>query len=183
MSSQAPSASPYLIEVKVADIHQLFNSMDPSPFHDRDLDDDAEQFIVSWAQEHPAHARLKLLIHLGRAPEGISDPQAKIAESVRHYFAYRADMTRREFRRLMKEGRTALLIGVVFLIVCELTAHSLPATEGTWFNTLREGLIIAGWVAMWKPLEIYLYEWWPVLRRERTHRNLSEMEVEVRMGG
>src|SRR3569623_3760090 len=115
MSAPVPPASPSLIEVKWADIHQLFNSMDPSPFHVRDLDDDAEQFIVSWAQEHPAHARLRLLIHLGKAPEGIGDPQAKIAESVRHYFAYRADMTRREFRRLMKEGRIALLIGLVYL--------------------------------------------------------------------
>jgi hypothetical protein len=41
------------IEVFVDRIEQLFNSMDPSPFQERDLDDDAEEFIVSWAQEFP----------------------------------------------------------------------------------------------------------------------------------
>jgi hypothetical protein len=182
MSAEVRLASPppYLIEVKVAELHQLFNSMDPSPFHERDLDDDAELFIVNWAQECPSRAALKLLVHLGKVPHDVSDPQAMIAESVRHYFEYRADMIRREFRQLMKEGRISLVIGVTFLALCEAIAQSLPATLGTWHGMLRQGLTIIGWVAMWRPLEIYLYRWWPVLRRERVYRNLSVMEVEVK---
>lgn len=182
MSSQAniPAMSPRLIEVKVAEIHQLFNSMDPSPFHERDLDHDAEQFIVSWAQEYSSHETLKLLVHLGRAPEGVDDPERMIQESVRHYFEYRADMIRREFRQLMKEGRMSLIIGVIFLAVCELIAQSLPESQDTWHGVLGEGLVIIGWVAMWRPLDIYLYRWWPVRRLERVYRNLSEMQVEVK---
>ena len=173
---------PHLIEVKVAGMHQLFNSMDPSPFHERDLDHDAEQFIVSWAQEYPRHAPLKLLVHLGKAPEGVTDPQGMIAESVRHYFDYRADMTRRELRQLMKEGRVSLLIGVAFLALCDLIAQSLSGTQDAWHPMLRQGLTIIGWVAMWRPLEIYLYRWWPVLALERVYRNLSAMQVEVKAG-
>jgi len=37
-----------------------------------------------------------------------------------------------------------------------------------------------GWVAMWKPLEILLYDWWPVLRDIRLYRRISELPVEVR---
>lgn len=172
--------SPRLIEVKVAEMDQLFNSMDPSPFHERDLDHDAEQFIVSWAQEYPIHEPLKLLVHLGKAPEGVIDPERRIEESVRHYFEYRAGMIRREFRQLMKEGRTSLLIGVTFLALCELIAQSLPESQDTWHGVLGEGLVIIGWVAMWRPLDIYLYRWWPVRRLERTYRNLSAMAVEVK---
>jgi hypothetical protein len=170
----------HLIEVKVAEVHHLFNSMDPSPFHERDLDHDAEQFIVSWAQEYPSRAPLKLLVHLGKSPDGVADPQTMIAESVAHYFDYRADMIRREFRQLMREGRFALFIGVVFLALCEVVAQSLPATQDTWHGLLRQGLTIIGWVAMWRPMEIYLYRWWPVLRLERVYRNLSTMQVEVK---
>lgn len=177
--TRSPDSPSYLIEVKLGAIEQLFNSMDPSPFHERDLDHDAEQFIVSWAQEFPSHATLRLVVHLDRVPEGVTDPQALIAESVKHYFRYREEMTRREFRLLMKEGRMALVIGLAFLIVCELAAQSLPATHGTWFGMVRQGLTIIGWVAMWRPLEIYLYRWWPVRRLERVYRNLSEMQVEV----
>jgi HAMP domain-containing protein len=182
MNSTAAQAStaPRLIEVKLGAIEQLFNSMDPSPFHERDLDHDAEQFIVSWAQEFPSHSALRLVVHLERAPEAVADPQALIAESVKHYFHYRAEMTRREFRLLMKEGRVALAIGLAFLMVCELAAQSLPATHGTWSGMVRQGLTIIGWVAMWRPLEIYLYRWWPVRRLERVYRNLSQMQVEVR---
>ena len=182
MSSESGSSDKrvHLIEVKVADVHQLFNSMDPSPFHERDLDRDAEQFILGWAQEYPSRAPLKLLVHLGRATEGVADPQALIAESVRHYFHYRAEVTQREFRLLMKEGRAALITGIAFLALCELVAQSLPATQDTWHGMLRQGLAIIGWVAMWKPLEIYLYRWWPIWRLKRVYDNLSAMQVEVR---
>ena len=178
-STASPSASPRLIEVKLGAIEQLFNSMDPSPFHERDLDHDAEQFILSWAQEFPSRAALRLVVYLDRAPDGVSDPQALIAESVKHYFHYRAEMTRREFRLLMMEGRVALAIGLAFLIVCELVAQSLPSAHGTWSGMVRQGLTIIGWVAMWRPLEIYLYRWWPVRRLECVYRNLSLMQVEV----
>lgn len=179
--SSPPREARHLIEVKVAEIHQLFNSMDPSPFHERDLDHDAEQFIVSWAQEFPSHAALELRVHLERRPEGVADPQAMIAESIRHYFQYRADMTRREFRQLMKEGRVSLAIGLAFLAACEVLAQSLPITHDTWHDMMRQGLTIIGWVAMWRPLEIYLYRWWPVLRLERVYRNLSTMIVTVKL--
>jgi hypothetical protein len=45
----------------------------------------------------------------------------------------------------------------------------------------REGLTISGWVAMWKPIDIYLYRWWPPLRLKRLYRKLSESDVEVRV--
>jgi hypothetical protein len=55
---------PHTISLKLRDTNQLFNSMDPSPFIEKDLDDDAEEFIVSWAQEFPPNASIKLRIHL-----------------------------------------------------------------------------------------------------------------------
>ena len=35
-----------LIEVHVADLKQLFHSLDPTPFRERDLDPKAEEFIA-----------------------------------------------------------------------------------------------------------------------------------------
>ena len=124
---------------------------------------------------------MKLLVHLGRAPENGADPGLLVEESMRNYFESRAEFARREFRQLMREGRMALLIGIAFLAACELVAQSIPATQNTWHGMLRQGLTIIGWVAMWRPLEIYLYRWWPVLQLERLYRKLSVMEVEVRV--
>lgn len=181
MTSQGTSERPHLIEVKVNEIHQLFNSMDPSPFHERDLDHDAEQFIVSWAQEHHRRAPIKIVVHLARRPENIADPQALVAESLHHYFAYRAEVILRDLKQLMREGRTSLIIGLLFLATCNVLARLLAQGHEQWQGILREGLTIGGWVAMWKPLEIYLYRWWPLLNLKRLHDKLSAAEVEVRM--
>ena len=59
---------PHTISVKLRDMNQLFNSMDPSPFIEKDLDDDAEEFIVSWAREFSPKAALKLRIYLDQWP-------------------------------------------------------------------------------------------------------------------
>jgi hypothetical protein len=170
------------IEVFVDRIEQLFNSMDPSPFHERDLDDDAEEFIVSWAQEFPRRDPVSLVIHVNQLPAQ-RDAQHLLEAAVHHYFAYRAKLKRLELRHLLNEGRTSLIIGLAFLSACMLTSQLLRRQAGTLPIVLREGLIIAGWVAMWRPMEIFLYEWWPLLRKSRLYQKLSRMHVELRKRG
>jgi hypothetical protein len=178
--SHGASGSSGLIEVRVREVTQLFNSMDPSPFHERDLDADAEEFIISWALEHPRAPRLKLVVHLAKAPaEG--NATTMISEAVHHYFAYRARLNWLEFKQLMRQGRTALIVGLSFLAVCfGLGQFISGAGTSTWHQLTREGLTIGGWVAMWRPLQIYLYDWWPLRRRGAVFRKLSVMDVEVR---
>lgn len=157
--------------------------MDPSPFHERDLDDDAEEFIVSWAQEFPRRDPVSLVIHVNQIPAQ-RDAQHLVESAVHHYFAYRAKLKMLELRHLLKVGRTSLLIGLVFLGTCLLTSELLRWQEPrSLLMVARQGLIIAGWVAMWRPMEIFLYEWWPLLRKGRLYRKLSRMHVEVRKRG
>ena len=171
----ASAQHPQLIELKLTEIQQLFNSMDPSPFHERDLDHDAEQFILSWAQEFSIRTPLKLLIHLEKAPKGIEETRLLAEESIQHYFKYQADLTGREFRQLMKEGRIALLIGLSFLAVCEFIAQYFTESDSAGSAIVLHGFTVIGWVAMWRPLEIYLYRWWPVLRRQKIFQNLMPL--------
>lgn len=171
----------HVIEVRLDTIHRLFNSMDPSPFNERDLDHDAEEFIVSWAQEYPVKEPIRLVIHLHRMPEDFTPEQIEAA--IRHYFAYRATISRMEFTRLMKEARVSLVIGISFLAVCLTLAHTVgkgPADGSGWRPILAESLTIAGWVAMWKPVDTALYRWWPVRRLDRIHRKLAGVAVKVR---
>ena len=52
------------IEIRLSQPQQLFNSLDPSPFHERDLDQDAEAYIVDSADEYPLKSPLMLVIYL-----------------------------------------------------------------------------------------------------------------------
>lgn len=172
------ASHPARINLKLRELSQLFNSMDPSPFLDRDLDDDAEEFIVSSARElHGAHA-FELTVHLGTPLDG--ERAAETEHAVQHYFAARAELKHREFRLLLRRGHSVLLIGLLFLASClglsGLVTKLVPDGIG---DILHEGLIIVGWVAMWRPLEIYLYDWWPLRQEWRGLQRLAKMRVRV----
>ena len=168
----------HTIKLNLREMNQLFNSMDPSPFIEKDLDDDAEEFIVSWAQEFSAHDPIKLRIYLDQWPA--EDPKELIRAAIHNHFGERAKITHLEFRRLLREGRSSLIIGLLFLAACLVLSKILLGHEqGTWAAVIRESLTIAGWVAMWRPMQIYLYDWWPLLRRSRIYSKLSHMPVEL----
>ena len=169
------------IEVRLRELAQLFNSMDPSPFIDRDLDADAEEFIVSWAREMPHKGELELVIHLATAPP--ADRAAGTEEAVHHYFASRAEVKQRELRLLLRRGRTSLLIALLFLAACfGLGGLAKQAVSlGRWNELVELGLHIAGWVAMWRPLEVFLYDWWPIRSDQRLLERLARMKVRLNL--
>src|SRR5258708_3629011 len=146
------------IEIYLENHQQLFNSMDPSPFHEKDLDNDAEEFIVSWAEEFQVHDPIVLVIHLSRYPTEI-DPQQVVEKAVHNHFAYKVRLNRLQFKRLLGEGRISLLIGSLFLGTCLLTSHLLQFAETNALGeVIRESLTIGGWVAVWRPMETFLPE-------------------------
>jgi hypothetical protein len=177
------AACRHRIELNLQNVGQLFNTMDPSPFHEKDLDHDAEEFIENWALEFPAKEPVALIVHLEEFPEKES-PQPLIEQAVHNYFAYRGRMKRLEFQRLLSDGWKSLLIGLVFLGTClAISQLVIGPHPGALPNMLRESLTIGGWVAMWRPLEIYLYEWWPLRRRGKIYDKLGIMPVEARRRG
>ena len=44
---------------------------------------------------------------------------------------------------------------------------------------VRESLLIGGWVAMWRPLEVFLYDWWPIRNEAKNFDRLAEMPVRI----
>jgi hypothetical protein len=166
------------IELRLRELAQLFNSLDPSPFIDRDLDTDAEEFICSWAREHGKDREFELALHLAVAPS--PERAAGTEAAVRHYFTARAEIKRREFRQLMRRGRVSLLIGLLFLAACLFLSELVAKLGyGATAAIIRESLTIGGWVAMWRPLEIYLYDWWPLRDEMRLLGRLARLRLRV----
>lgn len=169
-----------LIEISLNAVQQLFNSLDPSPFHEKDLDADAEEYIVGAAREFHVATPLKLIFHLPES-EMVSARATDLARSIHGYFAYRAEATRRDLRFLLRQGRLSLAIGLGFLALClAIRAVFFHPSTATVDLIAAEGLVIIGWVAMWRPLEIFLYEWWPLRRRAQVYDKLAAIPVEVR---
>jgi hypothetical protein len=167
------------IDLRLHEINQLFQSLDPSPFREKDLDVQAEEFIVDWARELPRSAPLALTIHLAKEP-AMQDSERAVQEAVTNYFAYRAVQVGRQHRELLRQAWKNLGIGLIFLFTCLLSAEFLQILgEETFATVLRESLIIGGWVAMWRPMEMFLYDRWPLVRRQELYLRLSRMEIKL----
>ena len=178
-----PSEPPaHTIELRLTRLQQLFNSLDPSPFQDRDLDQDAEDYIVESADEFRLQDKLRLIIHLP-ADQAQGEDGSRIEQALHNYFSYRHAECQRRLRFFFRDGRNALLVGLVFLLVCTVLRElALRWGHGVVAEIVDEGLLLLGWVAMWRPLEIFLYDWRPIWRRCRLMAKVSQTPVIVRAG-
>jgi hypothetical protein len=171
-----------VIEVHVGELKQLFNAIDPSPFRDKDLDPKAEEFIVGWAKELPRDATLALVVDL--------DPGGRVTQ--RGYCATRRDS------RVLQSTRSSIQAASTRIVPCgpDQPCHrtrcfsvgdcvgrfSSCFDEGQpdWRNRSRKlydrrlGFHVA------RPLEIFLYDWWPIRSEARLSGRLAAMPVRIR---
>ena len=167
-----------VIELRVDNIAQLFHTLDPFPFRERDLDREAEEYIVDWARELPPNEPINIVIHF---PENETQTKAarELSEAFGRYFSYRAGIVQRDLHELFRVGRRSLGIGVPILIACLGLAHLAAGylIETPFQRLVQESFLILGWVANWRPFEIFLYDWWPLARRRDLYRRLSVATV------
>lgn len=168
------------IDLNVRHSRQLFDGRDPAPFRERDLDEDVVEYLLAAAQEIPRKQPLKIVVTISEEPEPHLAAEI-LVEAVREHFMHERGQIRRRLGEHVRRGRMFLSIGlamlVVFLTLAELTS-SLPA--GPLRDILREGLVITGWVAMWRPLEVLLYDWWPLVDERRQVSRILEAVVSIR---
>ena len=141
------------------------------------MDDDAEEYIVSWARELPLDVPFRVVIHLPEN-EALKAHEHGLATEFSNYFAERAVMLERDLKEIFRNGWRYLSIGVPVLILC-LVASQIARTifDGGPLARRGESLIIVGWVANWKPIETFLYDWWPLQRD--LYRGLANAVVEI----
>jgi len=170
-----------IIEIHVSELKQLFDAIDPSPFRERDLDPKAEEFIVGWAKDLPRDASLALVVDLDREA-GLPNEAAVLRDAIHEFFRHRAEMYRRRLRELFRLGRTSLLIGIAVLAAAIALGDFLSKLmKGSGLGEIvRESLTIGGWVSMWRPLEVFLYDWWPIRNEARLSDRLAAMPVRIR---
>lgn len=175
-----PAAGADWLELRVGELRQLFNEMDPAPFRERDIDPNAETYIVEWAEETRADRPLGLVVHLARE-RATPESARMLRDSVDEYFRRRAVATRASLRRLFRVGRVSLAIGLAFLMVALVVGETLSGmfSKESWGSLAKESFVIGGWVALWRPLEIFLYDWWPVRAEARLFDRLGELDVRL----
>jgi hypothetical protein len=168
------------IELSLGRIQDLFDPFDPFPLPTRDLSGGAEAFIVAWARELPHGCPLSIILHV-RDADGAD--RSDVARAISAHFAMAVRRMEADLAELFRVGRLSLLIGAVVLLACSLGGYlaSRLIAPGALGEFLREGLLILGWVANWRPIEIFLYDWWPVRRKIILLRRIAGADVDVRL--
>ena len=183
MIKNAKSAHTHHLALRVREIAQLFNSMDPTPFLNKDLDPAAESYIETWASGFATGGSFHITIHLEQWPSG-DDPGEMLTGAIHNHYRFKAELARNALKSFLQLGRMSLLIGVVFVSICLFLADVIDqfGTPTVHYSIARESLTIVGWVAMWRPLQIFLYDWWPLQKKVRLYQKLGNAHIKVVQG-
>jgi hypothetical protein len=170
------SAGAASVNVHVRDLSQMFSSLDPSPFWDRDLDQNAAAFIEDEFRDKRTAADWHLNVHTQENAALAGDLQT----AVENYYGRMASIARRELLEHRRMGHIALAVGIAVFVLSitlrELLIRAVPMLP----QALDEGLIILGWIALWRPAEMLAYEWIPLVRKRRLYERLAGVRVAVR---
>jgi len=182
MNQTAHNATIHRLALRVREIAQLFNSMDPTPFLNKDLDPGANSFIETWASVYSSNSNFHITIHLEQWPED-GDPSEMLTEAIHNHFNYKAVQTRKALKQLLMQGRISFAIGIVFVSLCLLGANAIGRLgDNEGYSIARESLTIVGWVAMWRPMQIFLYDWWPLQKQIHLYLRLGHAHIQVIQG-
>jgi hypothetical protein len=157
---------------------QLLLSPGTTLYTKRGLNPDAEEYIVEHAELLPRRVRFCLLLQMPATETGRAE---EIAVAVRKHFSFLREKSERKLKQTVQLGWRNLLIGFVFLaiIVLLVQAGGRMMPGGGLTTTIRESLIILGWVALWRPAELLLYDWFPHKRDANLFGRLENSRVQI----
>jgi hypothetical protein len=170
------AGSTAVVNIHIHDPSQLFNSLDPSPFWDRDLDREAAEFIEEEFSEKLSAETWNLYVH---AHDGGASP-ADLQTALENYYGRMANSARRALREHLWSSQWTLVAGVVVFLLSMGLRSMLVGLLGRLPQILDEGLIILAWLALWRPAEMLLYGWMPLRRKQRLYERLARIRVFVR---
>jgi hypothetical protein len=171
------------IDLHLKEIKHLFVDPELNPFEDQRLQ-------ISGVEEAANHLRVKerkvnkirLNIFL---PGGQIDPdlRSKIEDALSRYCDFKILQNQRQLEIERAAGWRAVMIGLVFSVVC-LLMISVMYLLGPLSETLLVVFVgfftILIWMAIWSPAETFLYGLPPYRREIKTYKALKNAEVIIK---
>ncbi len=161
------------IDLRIQRLDQLFDNLDPAPFHVKALDRNAEAYLLESAGEYGARQPLTIAIHAPALGEHLAD----IASAIHTHFSLAHRQAERRHRRRRRIGRVALSAGVATLAIALLLRRWVEAIGGSNGEVMAEGLLILAWVALWRPIENIGFDSWESREERRLLAKLSEVPI------
>lgn len=166
------------VDVSIPSIDRIFDTRDPAPFRQRDLDPDLVTYLVGASEDLSAQASLNVVFWLEQpcAPN-------EIELAFRAHFEDEIERLTRRRRVQRRVGSIALAVAVVAIgLLLSLAGTVGDLVGGRFGHALREALVISSWVLMWRPIDTLVYDGIPFRHERQTMRRLLAAVVDVRSG-
>ncbi len=167
----------HIIDLQATSEADLFEAWDPSPVEQRRLHSDLVRYLTEAVEEVGLDKSVQFNLYL----HDVSDVRpAQLIHAMQHHFAQLAKHARAQLRRAIKQGHVVLALGVFTgLLLLRVLTKVQDEPSSSWHAMLQEGLTVLVWVALWRPIEIALFEWWPLLQRTRLYRKLASSQITI----
>ncbi|MBB3929677.1 hypothetical protein GGR25_000696 [Kaistia hirudinis] len=177
------ASDPHAVSLYLSDIHNFFQTPELDPFLGENLEDSGIEQLMDTLKARPGLAArvTRIVIHL---PEAKIEPGliGKTRAAIIAYCNAQIRVCQQRKRDIHLQARRALPIGFVFWTVCfvlSLFFEQVLGSETALGRVFSEGFIIAGWVGLWHPAELLLYEWRPYARSIRLYEQIRTMDVAI----
>lgn len=162
------------IELRIQRLEQLFDSLDPAPFHAKALDREADAYLRESAGEHASLHGLSISIH---GPASLETCLGDITSGIHAHYRLASEQAERRHRRRRRVGRVALIAGSIILIAALFVRSWIKTIEGSVGEVMAEGLLILAWVALWRPIESIVFDSWESREERKLLSALSTVPV------
>ncbi len=154
------------IKLQTSSVESLFDKQDPRDIPERNLNADWLEYLFEVMNDKPRNGAINL--HITLSSVGPEWDAETLPEVMRAEFKNYDELLRRRLKDNFRLGRSSLAIALVALAVFILLSEIVHMVGAGFFErAFEEGFLIIGWVALWRPVEILLYDWWPIRDRRR----------------
>jgi len=114
--------------------------------------------------------------------------ERQLKEALKDYCLYQVNQLQQSLNLQRRLGRRTLWVGLTILIIAlALSALGGYVMENATNNFIRgiggfmyNGFMIIGWVSLWTPTSMLLFDWWPDAVSKRTYEKMAEMPIVIR---
>jgi hypothetical protein len=164
------------VQVRVDSLSAIFEQFDPAPLARRSIASPVEEYILHAVRFAPPGQVMSLRVLL---PSGDSACCMEVQEAFRHHFADRAEEQRTAIAKHFRDSFRTLGLAIVFALGIVMLAQGIAglAPNSILLGKIATGLGIAGWVTLWRPMEMLAHDWRPMRRDLRLRERLAGMKV------
>lgn len=168
------------LKIKVSSIEGLFDAQDPRNIPERNLNSEWLEYIFEIMNDKNRKGSINLEI-LVSSVIGPDWNQPLLPDMLKKEFKSYDTLLKRRLKDNFRLGRISLAIALITLAVFIILSEIMSLINlGIFQRAFEEGFIIIGWVALWRPVEILLFDWWPIVDRRRKVARILSGKITVK---